>query len=107
MAGRACCFVEGARAPRYGPTCSGEIMDPIIPIPRKEPFDDPEWLFELKLDGFRGIADDSLVPHKRSLLHWLLHPQEDNMKTAMGIGVALLAGIVIGALAVPQLKAQG
>ena len=32
-------------------------MDPIIPIVRKEPFDDPAWLFELKYDGFRGIAD--------------------------------------------------
>jgi bifunctional non-homologous end joining protein LigD len=32
-------------------------MDPVIPILRKEPFDDPAWLFELKYDGFRGIAD--------------------------------------------------
>ena len=32
-------------------------MDPIIPIVRKEPFDDPAWLFELEYDGFRGIAD--------------------------------------------------
>jgi len=32
-------------------------MEPIIPIVRKEPFDDPAWLFDLKLDGFRGIAD--------------------------------------------------
>jgi hypothetical protein len=32
-------------------------MDPIIPIVRKERFDDPAWLFELKYDGFRGIAD--------------------------------------------------
>jgi hypothetical protein len=32
-------------------------MDPIIPIVRKEPFDDPASLFELKFDGFRGIAD--------------------------------------------------
>src|SRR6266516_2216634 len=32
-------------------------MQPIIPIRRKEPFDDPAYLFELKLDGFRGIAD--------------------------------------------------
>jgi hypothetical protein len=30
---------------------------PIIPIIRREPFDDPAWLFDLKLDGFRGIAD--------------------------------------------------
>jgi bifunctional non-homologous end joining protein LigD len=32
-------------------------MNPIIPIVRREPFDDPAWLFELKLDGFRGLAD--------------------------------------------------
>jgi bifunctional non-homologous end joining protein LigD len=32
-------------------------MNPIIPVVRKEPFDDPAWLFDLKLDGFRGIAD--------------------------------------------------
>src|SRR6266567_1467486 len=33
------------------------LAQPIIPIRRKEPFDDPAYLFELKLDGFRGIAD--------------------------------------------------
>ncbi len=32
-------------------------MQPIIPIIRKEPFDGDGWLFELKLDGFRGLAD--------------------------------------------------
>ena len=32
-------------------------MNPIIPAIRKEPFDDPAWLFELTYDGFRGIAD--------------------------------------------------
>jgi bifunctional non-homologous end joining protein LigD len=32
-------------------------MDPIIPQWRKEPFDHPEWTFELKYDGFRGLAD--------------------------------------------------
>src|SRR6266516_2972224 len=30
---------------------------PIIPVVRQEPFDDDGWLFELKLDGFRGLAD--------------------------------------------------
>ena len=30
-------------------------VQPIIPIRRKEPFDDPEWLFEFKYDGFRGL----------------------------------------------------
>jgi hypothetical protein len=30
---------------------------PIIPVRRDEPFDDPAWAFELKLDGFWCIAD--------------------------------------------------
>jgi hypothetical protein len=30
---------------------------PIIPAIRREAFDDPAWLFDLKLDGFRGLAD--------------------------------------------------
>jgi len=29
-------------------------VQPIIPSWRKEPFDDPEWLFEFKYYGFRG-----------------------------------------------------
>jgi bifunctional non-homologous end joining protein LigD len=32
-------------------------IQPIIPARRAEPFDDPAWAFELKLDGFRGMAD--------------------------------------------------
>jgi len=32
-------------------------VQPIIPIIRKEAFDDPAYLFELKLDGFRGLAN--------------------------------------------------
>jgi ATP-dependent DNA ligase len=30
---------------------------PIIPIRRREAFDDPAFLFELKYDGFRALAD--------------------------------------------------
>jgi ATP-dependent DNA ligase len=29
---------------------------PIIPIPRSHPFNDPDWLFEPKYDGFRGLV---------------------------------------------------
>jgi bifunctional non-homologous end joining protein LigD len=32
-------------------------MQPIIPTRRADPFDDPAFLFEIKLDGFRAIAD--------------------------------------------------
>jgi bifunctional non-homologous end joining protein LigD len=31
-------------------------VQPIIPIWRKEPFDDPDWLFDFKYDGFRGLC---------------------------------------------------
>jgi bifunctional non-homologous end joining protein LigD len=31
-------------------------VQPIIPTRRKEPFDDPDWLFEFKYDGFRGLC---------------------------------------------------
>ena len=31
-------------------------IEPIIPTLRKEPFDDPGWLFDVKYDGFRGLC---------------------------------------------------
>jgi bifunctional non-homologous end joining protein LigD len=31
-------------------------VQPIIPTWRKEPFDDPEWVFDFKYDGFRGLS---------------------------------------------------
>jgi bifunctional non-homologous end joining protein LigD len=31
-------------------------VQPIIPIWRREPFDDPEWVFDFKYDGFRALC---------------------------------------------------
>jgi bifunctional non-homologous end joining protein LigD len=31
-------------------------VQPIIPTWRKEPFDDPRWLFDFKYDGFRAVC---------------------------------------------------
>ena len=31
-------------------------VEPIIPVPRKEPFDDSDWLFDVKCDGFRALC---------------------------------------------------
>jgi ATP-dependent DNA ligase len=31
-------------------------VEPIIPVSSKDPFDDPEWLFEFKYDGYRGLC---------------------------------------------------
>src|SRR5437588_7936884 len=46
------------RRERYAREPVGPVrIQPIIPVVHREPFDDPQWLFELKWDGFRGIAD--------------------------------------------------
>jgi bifunctional non-homologous end joining protein LigD len=31
-------------------------VHPIAPVRRTEPFDDAEWLFDLKYDGFRALC---------------------------------------------------
>ena len=31
-------------------------VQPIAPIRRPEPFDHPEWVFDVKYDGFRGLC---------------------------------------------------
>jgi ATP-dependent DNA ligase len=31
-------------------------VQPIAPTWRKEPFDDPDWLFEMKYDGYRALC---------------------------------------------------
>jgi hypothetical protein len=33
------------------------MLSLINPVPRAEPFDDGDWIFELKFDGFRAAAD--------------------------------------------------
>ena len=49
---RAAC--ERFKAPRR--EVSGEEVQPMLAEPRADPFDDREWLFELKYDGFRSIV---------------------------------------------------
>jgi bifunctional non-homologous end joining protein LigD len=31
-------------------------VQPIRPTPRKDPFDNPDWAFDVKYDGFRGLC---------------------------------------------------
>ncbi len=38
-------------------TFKGEGMSPMLATAINKPFDHPEWLFELKLDGYRAIAE--------------------------------------------------
>jgi bifunctional non-homologous end joining protein LigD len=37
-------------------SCGLPQVDPIVLVPRVDPFDDPEWVFEPKYDGFRGVV---------------------------------------------------
>ena len=44
---------------RGGSECRSLMLprvQPIAPIPAKEPFDDAEWLFDFKYDGFRALC---------------------------------------------------
>src|SRR5437762_2675606 len=45
---------ERLKAPRR--RVAGEDVQPMLAEPRSDPFDDPDWIFELKYDGFRAIA---------------------------------------------------
>src|SRR5213594_2722558 len=42
-----------------------QIFQPMPLLKRAAPFDDPEWIYELKLDGFRAL---SVIEHGRAQL---------------------------------------
>ena len=50
------------RAPRLArrslrrPVAHLPAIEPLTPVPRAAPFDDPEWVFEPKYDGIRAVA---------------------------------------------------
>jgi bifunctional non-homologous end joining protein LigD len=48
--------VAGLTARGHIPEMSLPRIQPIAPTWRKEPFDDPEWLFDFKYDGFRALC---------------------------------------------------
>ena len=48
------------------------LVDPIVPVLRGQPFDDPAYLFEPKYDGFRGLVyltrEDCIIRSKRGFV---------------------------------------
>ena len=44
------------RSPRIRVASRLPVIEPINPLPRPDPFDDPAWIFEPKYDGFRGVV---------------------------------------------------
>jgi bifunctional non-homologous end joining protein LigD len=74
---------------------------PIIPTWRKEPFDDPEWVFEFKYDGFRALLylekqSCRLIWGRRSTLS-CFHALCDQLAANLEIDDAILDGEVIAA----------
>jgi bifunctional non-homologous end joining protein LigD len=48
------CFLAGRRSlPQPAPP---PVLEPMLALPHAEPFDDPDWLFEVKWDGHRALA---------------------------------------------------
>ena len=43
------------RAIALAPSHKLPYVEPLSLVPGPEPFDDPEWVFEPKYDGFRGM----------------------------------------------------
>jgi len=41
---------------RYSPCVPLPVIAPMPLVRRRDPFDHRDWLFELKLDGFRAVA---------------------------------------------------
>ena len=57
LAGRATDGFQAAHEPQMSPRTTRTLPDiqPILLKPRRDPFDDPAWLFEPKFDGYRGL----------------------------------------------------
>jgi bifunctional non-homologous end joining protein LigD len=76
-------------------------VQPIAPIRRTEPFDDPEWLFDLKYDGFRGLCyleqgRCRMISRNGNLMSRFTG-LGDRIAAALGMGDAILDGEVIAA----------
>jgi bifunctional non-homologous end joining protein LigD len=76
-------------------------VQPIVPIRRPEPFDDPEWLFDLKYDGFRALCyleqvSCRLISRNGNLMSRFAG-LGDQIAAALGVADAILDGEVIAA----------
>jgi bifunctional non-homologous end joining protein LigD len=83
-------------------------IQPIIPTRRGEPFDDPDWLFEFKYDGFRGLW---YFDRGRARLisrngNWLsrFDALADQVAASLNVDEAILDGEVIVADATGRLQ---
>lgn len=74
-------------------------VQPIAPVRRTEPFDDPDWLFDLKYDGFRALAYLEqgrcwLISRNGNPMHRFAD-LGDRIAAALDVGDAILDGEII------------
>jgi hypothetical protein len=74
-------------------------VQPIAPVRRAEPFDDPEWVFDLKYDGFRALCyleqgRCHLISRNGNPMHRFAG-LADRIAAALDVGDAILDGEVI------------
>jgi bifunctional non-homologous end joining protein LigD len=72
---------------------------PIVPILRPDAFNDPDWLFEPKFDGFRGLLylerDTATFYSKRSLVLKRFAHLAAEVRDVLGVRTAILDGEVV------------
>jgi ATP-dependent DNA ligase len=74
-------------------------VQPIAPVQRAEPFDDPAWLFDLKYDGFRAVCyleqgRCRLISRNGNPMH-RFDGLADQIAASLDVGDAILDGEVI------------
>jgi bifunctional non-homologous end joining protein LigD len=72
---------------------------PIAPVLRGVPFDDPAWLFEPKYDGFRGLlyvrSGDVYFRSKRRNVMTRFQPLAKQVRDALRVRSAILDGEIV------------
>jgi bifunctional non-homologous end joining protein LigD len=76
-------------------------VQPVIPAWRKEPFDDPDWLFDMKYDGYRALCDieqrrNRLISRNNNVMS-RFDALAGQVAAALNIDDAILDGKVIAA----------
>jgi len=101
-AGSAACLLLGLRARWHIPEMSLPRIQPIAPTWRKEPFDDPEWLFDVKYDGFRALCyldeqrRNRLVSRNNNIMN-RFDALADQVAAELDVDDAILDGEIIAA----------
>lgn len=76
-------------------------VQPIAPTWHKEPFDDPDWLFDFKYDGFRALCyleqrRNRLISRNNNIMT-RFDALADQVAAALNIDDAILDGEIIAA----------